>query len=340
MGVLAQIFGFSGTATRLQALIAALIYGICAVALQLCISYAPLQARFLFPIAALSMMGLFATMARRLHHAGYSGRWAALVLVPIAGLFAMAAITLLSQKRAHLRAHNGARLAGYLGMLLIALFALWRIGWAPYWIPSESMKPTLMEGDYIVAAQGGVSADDIHRGQVVVFRHPVTGQDIVKRVVGVAGDSVAVVAGQVIVNGAALLQLPFGTLDEVMGPKGPAQTRPRCGNGAVGDGAMCSKTILHEMLAGGQQYAIANIEDGGFSDNFGSVTVPAGMLFLLGDNRDNSLDSRFAQAAGGLGFVPVANVVGQAKRVLFSSAGASLLAVWTWRMDRLFKAVE
>jgi signal peptidase I len=67
-----------------------------------------------------------------------------------------------------------------------------------------------------------------------------------------------------------------------------------------------------------------------------------GKYFFMGDNRDNSLDSRFSQnpPINGVGFVPVENLIGRADRVLFSAAGASLFYVWTWRMDRFFKAIE
>ena len=68
-------------------------------------------------------------------------------------------------------------------------------------------------------------------------------------------------------------------------------------------------------------------------------TVPKGKYFFMGDNRDNSIDSRVAQPRG-VGFVPYENIVGRADRVIFSSAGRSLLAVWTWRLDRFFEAVK
>jgi uncharacterized membrane protein YhaH (DUF805 family) len=145
MGALAHIFGFGGAATRMQALIAALAYGVCTVGLAVIADAAPLSARFLYPLAGLSVMAMLATMARRLHHAGYSGRWAALTLIPIAGVLAIVTITMLPQRKLHLYPHNIARGAGYGVMAMIALFAVMRIWWAPFWIPSESMKPTLLE---------------------------------------------------------------------------------------------------------------------------------------------------------------------------------------------------
>jgi signal peptidase I len=77
----------------------------------------------------------------------------------------------------------------------------------------------------------------------------------------------------------------------------------------------------------------------GLPDNTGIYTVPEGHFFFMGDNRDNSTDSRYSQP-NGVGFVPAENLIGRADRVIFSSAGRSLLYFWTWRADRFFKAVE
>jgi len=75
-------------------------------------------------------------------------------------------------------------------------------------------------------------------------------------------------------------------------------------------------------------------------DNTGIYIVPEGHYFFMGDNRDNSSDSRLPQAAGGVGYVPYENLVGRADRIMFSSAGRSMLFFWTWRGDRFFKGIE
>ena len=126
---------------------------------------------------------------------------------------------------------------------------------------------------------------------------------------------------------------------EQMTAQGPQGLRPRCENGPVGEGGLCEKSRQIETLPNGVSHAILNISDQQ-SDRTGIYTVPAGHYFFMGDNRDNSADSRLAQQAGGVGFVPFENLIGRADRIMFSSAGRSMLFFWTWRGDRFFKAVK
>ena len=244
----------------------------------------------------------------------------------------------------------------------------------PFWIPSGSMKDTLLIGDFLFVNKMSygysyascpsvyiprfgidISADDIcgfldgdnsrffgsepERGDVVVFRHPVTGRDFIKRVIGLPGETVQVKAGLLYINDTPVTVAPDGTFEELAAPQGPQQLRPRCANGPVGDGGTCVKEKFIETLPGGATHSILNIAMQG-SDNTPVYTVPAGHYFMMGDNRDNSSDSRMPQTVGGVGFVPFENLVGRADRVMFSSAGRSMLFFWTWRGDRFFEKIE
>ncbi len=244
----------------------------------------------------------------------------------------------------------------------------------PFWIPSGSMKDTLLIGDFLFVnkmAYGysyascpsviiprfgiDIDAEDIcgflkndnqrlfgdqpERGDVVVFRHPVSGRDFIKRLVGLPGDKIQMKGGVLHINGTPVKLEDAGQFEELAAPQGPQGLRPRCENGPVGDGGMCSKTRQTETLPNGVSYAVLNIADQG-SDNTPVYTVPEGHFFFMGDNRDNSSDSRVPQRAGGVGFVPYENLVGRADRIVFSSAGRSMLFFWTWRGDRFFEAVK
>lgn len=228
----------------------------------------------------------------------------------------------------------------------------------PFWIPSESMKDTLLIGDFLFVNKmaygysryscpfglcpfsGRILASEPERGDVIVFRHPVTGDDFIKRLIGLPGDRVQMKDGLLYINGEVAPQEPAGTFEEVMEPQGPMRNRPRCANGTPRDGETCIRHRAIETLPGGVRHDVLNIRDGEYGDNTEVFTVPEGQYFFMGDNRDNSQDSRYARAAGGVGFVPAENLIGRADRIMFSSAGARMWYFWTWRADRFFKAVE
>ena len=244
----------------------------------------------------------------------------------------------------------------------------------PILIPSVSMKQTLLIGDFLfvnkmaygysyascpslILPRFGINIDaedvcgfldgdntrfiggDPERGDVVVFRHPVSGRDYIKRLIGMPGDKVQLVQGQVVINGDPVEQTDAGVFSEVMEFQGSQGQRPRCSNSPVGMGADCEKERKIETLPNGRSYPVLSISQQG-SDNTGIFTVPEGHYFFVGDNRDNSLDSRFARGTGGVGFVPYENLIGRADRIVFSSAGRSMLFFWTWRSDRYFKKIE
>ena len=228
----------------------------------------------------------------------------------------------------------------------------------PFWIPSGSMKDTLLIGDFLFVNKmaygyskhscpfslcpisGRILAGEPERGDVVVFKHPVNNTDFIKRLIGLPGDKVQMKNGVLHLNGQPVDLQNDGVFEEVYGQQGPVGNTPRCENGPVREGEICSKTKYRETLPNGVTHSVLNIDDGGFADNTKVFTVPAGQYFFMGDNRDNSQDSRFPRAIGGVGFVPFENLVGRADRVMFSSAGRSILAFWTWRSDRYFKAIE
>lgn len=244
----------------------------------------------------------------------------------------------------------------------------------PFWIPSGSMKDTLLIGDFlfvnkmaygysyascpsVIMPRFGINIDaanicgwadgdntrlfgsEPERGDVVVFRHPGTGTDFIKRVIGLPGDKVQVRDGVVVINGTPVSVEPDGQFVETYDAQGPQRLTPRCENAAVGRGGDCLKSKYIETLPNGVSHSILNIGNQS-SDNTDVYTVPLGHFFFMGDNRDNSSDSRVRSIVGGVGFVPFENLIGRADRIMFSSAGTSMLYFWTWRSDRFFKAVQ
>ena len=228
----------------------------------------------------------------------------------------------------------------------------------PFWIPSGSMKDTLLIGDFLFVNKmaygysrvscpfemcpisGRILGSEPERGDVVVFRHPTRGDDFIKRVIGLPGDRVQMKNGILWLNGQEVPQTPAGTFTELNQPQGPQQGLPKCANEPVTLGGQCEKARYTETLPNGVSHDVLNISDTWMADNTPVFTVPEGHYFFMGDNRDNSEDSRFPAVTGGLGFVPAEFLIGRADRIMFSSAGKSLLYFWTWRPDRFFKAVE
>lgn len=227
----------------------------------------------------------------------------------------------------------------------------------PFWIPSGSMKDTLLIGDFLFVnkmaygysayscpfslcpVEGRIFGSEPERGDVVVFRHPVNGQDFIKRVIGLPGDTVQMRSGQLFINGSPVPQQPVGAYIETYEPQGPVGSWPICLEGRVTEAGVCTKEKFIETLPNGVSHSVLNANDGRF-DNTGVFTVPEGNFFFMGDNRDNSTDSREKPEFRGVGFVPFDHLIGRADRVMFSSAGRSLFFVWTWRPDRFFKKIE
>lgn len=218
------------------------------------------------------------------------------------------------------------------GALLIAL-AIRTILFQPYTIPSGSMEPALVQGDYIIVSKysygwsrhslpfgpvlfhGRFLARDPAPGDIVVFKLPrdeaVT---YVKRLIGLPGDRVQVVSGAVFVNGRAIPRTPLGTTSDPEAPK-------------------VQVAQYRETKPNGQTYITFDRGGGRDGDDTEVYRVPEGRYFLMGDNRDNSSDSRWPKQVG-VGFVPAEDLVGKAQFVLASwRPGVSLLKPWTWVLD-------
>ena len=227
----------------------------------------------------------------------------------------------------------------------------------PFWIPSGSMKDTLLIGDFLFVNKfaygysrhscpwsmcpftGRIWEGDPERGDVVVFTHPVDGIVYIKRLIGLPGDRIQMRNSVLFINDEEAPQVALDDFVETREAQGPQGNIPQCANAPVALGADCVKERARETLPNGVAHNVLNIRAGS-GDATPVFTVPEGEYFFMGDNRDNSLDSRFARAAGGVGFVPFENFVGRADRIMFSSAGRSILYFWTWRSDRFFKSVN
>ena len=263
----------------------------------------------------------------------------------------------------------------------------------PFSIPSGSMKPTLLIGDYLFVSkfaygyshyslpfapdwfEGRIWATMPERGDVVVFKRPgrdactqgplgmvaglglaLIGQgrgapddcvDYVKRVIGLPGDRIQVRAGILHINGVALPTVRDGDFVEPWVRRGSPPGLPRCVNRPPARGGACAKEHWRETLPGGRVHSVLNLNGiiGDTSaplysgaDNTSEFTVPEGYLFFMGDNRDNSIDSRFKRRQG-IGMVPFENLIGRAEVIALSADGA-FWQFWNWRGDRFFRSIE
>jgi signal peptidase I len=217
-----------------------------------------------------------------------------------------------------------------------------------FYVPSGSMEPTLLIGDELLAtkyAYGyGTASLPVFvampnttrimgalpkRGDVVVFRYPGDwSQTWVKRVIGLPGDRIALHDGLVSINGTPVDIQPDGT--------GQLENE---------DGSRMPAARYIETLPGPRKHMIFKLAPNNPRDNMDEVVVPPDHLFVMGDNRDNSADSRVPLREGGVGLLPVANLVGRVDGIVGSwDLGIKSQPVWTWasglRLARFFSAVK
>jgi signal peptidase I len=236
------------------------------------------------------------------------------------------------------------RLVGTAALLAIGLRAL---VYEPFSIPSPSMLPQLLVGDYLFVAkwpygygrysvpfglplfQGRGSADLLARGDIIVFKTPRDNRtDFIKRVIGLPGDRVAMQDGGVILNGRPIgKQRRADVIVPAVGEgcvSGPA--RPDFRTFDAGGSVICRYPAFIETLDTGKSYTVIDQMPGDVHDTTELVTVPSGHVYVLGDNRDDSADSRFSAAEGGVGLVPIGNIIGRADRIFFSLAPSARLS--------------
>lgn len=212
----------------------------------------------------------------------------------------------------------------------------------PFSIPSGSMRPTLLEGDYLFVTKwaygysrhslpfspnlfsGRIWGAEPQRGDVVVFKYPPNPSlDYIKRVIGLPGDVVQMREGVLHINGEPIPREMIGVVEDVDITE---LARP--------------VEVWRETMPNGVTYDTLDLTPNSIGDNTRAFEVPQGHFFMMGDNRDNSTDSRFS-----VGYVPYDHLVGRANIIFFSmSGGASPLEIWRWpsevRFGRIFNMVR
>lgn len=225
--------------------------------------------------------------------------------------------------------------------IAIALFVR-TFAYEPFNIPSGSMKPTLLVGDYLFVSKfaygyskyslplglplfsGRIFEALPERGDVAVFKLPTDNKtDYIKRIVGLPGDQLQMIEGILHINGEPAELEAIGPFIDDM------------------DGRQIAVPLYSETLPGSdRQHFVLDLTERGRLDNTGVFEVPPGHVFAMGDNRDNSLDSR----TDAVGYIPVENLIGRAELLMFSVDGsARIWELWKWpwsiRYDRIFKRI-
>ena len=233
---------------------------------------------------------------------------------------------------------------GNLKSILIAIFIALLIRsfiFEPFNIPSGSMKPNLLVGDFIFVSKysygfskhslpfsiplipGKIFSNTPKRGDVVVFKTPENNRtDYIKRVIGLPGDKVKIINGKIYLNNNFIVRKKMKDFIDT-------------------DQNTSTKRIRkYKEYLGEFTFDVLDIMDNGIADNTELFIVPEGYFFVMGDNRDNSQDSRFKT----VGYIPINNLVGKARFIFFSLENSRFLEIWKWpnalRGSRIFSVIR
>ena len=234
---------------------------------------------------------------------------------------------------------------GNLKSILIAIFIALLIRsfiFEPFNIPSGSMKPNLLVGDFIFVSKysygfskhslpfsiplipGKIFSNTPERGDVVVFKTPENNRtDYIKRVIGLPGDKIEIKNGIIFINGSEIFRKKLNDFIDT-------------------DNKTSNKRVrMYNEYFFNKEINILDITDNGIADNTQLFNVPENHFFVMGDNRDNSQDSRFINTVG---FIPYENLVGKAQFIFFSLENARFLQIWKWpnsiRYERIFQKIQ
>ena len=234
---------------------------------------------------------------------------------------------------------------GNLKSIFIAIFIALLIRsfiFEPFNIPSGSMKPNLLVGDFIFVSKysygfskhslpfsiplipGKIFSNTPERGDVVVFKTPENNRtDYIKRVIGLPGDKIEIKNGIIFINGSEILRKKLNDFIDT-------------------DNKTSNKRVrMYNEYFFNKEINILDITDNGIVDNTQLFNVPENHFFVMGDNRDNSQDSRFISTVG---FIPYENLVGKAQFIFFSLENARFLQIWKWpnsiRYERIFQKIQ
>ncbi len=234
---------------------------------------------------------------------------------------------------------------GNLKSILIAIFIALLIRsfiFEPFNIPSGSMKPNLLVGDFIFVSKYSygfskhslpfsipliprkIFSNSPERGDVVVFKTPENNRtDYIKRVIGLPGDKIEIKNGIIFINGSEILRKKLNDFIDT-------------------DNKTSNKRVrMYNEYFFNKEINILDITDNGIADNTQLFNVPEKHFFVMGDNRDNSQDSRFLSTVG---FIPYENLVGKAQFIFFSLENSRFLQIWKWpnsiRYERIFQKIQ